>query len=517
MRVDRTLTVGLDGCSWNVLDPLIASGELPNLASLRSEGASGVLESTVPFFTGPAWASFATGASPAAHGIYDFMMLRSGGGLSVANQGDLRRKPYYQQLGEEGRRSVLINLPLDQFGSEGTVIVNSWLTEDDARRILPIGRRDRYARLLAAYRTFPVDPSDLDELLAIEQARFDLARELFLAEEWDHFFVLFSSTDWLGHQATGLFLAEDEAARAAFLRLYRELDRYIGWFLEHAPDAQVFVVSDHGQTAEHTVFRVNTLLDSLGFVERRDVSTSSQSPFFVSRRPERRIRIPSALAGYRSLPLVGPLGRRTKRLLRRRFGIDAAIPPAPVDRGTSRAFTPTDASFAIYCNDPELDLEVIREALLAVALPDGSAAVEGVYTPDELYGRSPEHGPALLFSPGLGVRPSAALKDGVLGWPKDRGRGCHQRDGIVITAGQATQPCDLGTVSIMDVAPTLLWAMGSAIPEGGDGRVLFEAFEPTFALSRPVVKVDGGDLEASVPSQDGSDEVTRRLRALGYI
>src|SRR5438270_1149993 len=161
MSLARTLTIGLDGCSWNVLDPLLDAGELPNIASLRLEGASGVLESTVPFFTGPAWASYATGASPVAHGIYDFMMLRSDGRLSVANQGDLRRKPYYQQLGEEGKRSVLVNLPLDQFGSEGTVIVNSWLTDDDARRILPVGRRDRYTRLLAAYRTFPTDPSNL--------------------------------------------------------------------------------------------------------------------------------------------------------------------------------------------------------------------------------------------------------------------------------------------------------------------------------------------------------------------
>ncbi len=64
----RTLAIGLDGCSWNVLDPLLETGELPTLARLRAEGAHGVLESTVPFYTGPAWASFATACSPAAHG-----------------------------------------------------------------------------------------------------------------------------------------------------------------------------------------------------------------------------------------------------------------------------------------------------------------------------------------------------------------------------------------------------------------------------------------------------------------
>ena len=116
----KTIAIGLDGCSWNVLEPLLDTGQLPNLARLRDEGASGVLESTVPFFTGPAWASFATGASPAAHGIYDFMTVREDGSLKVAHQGDLRWPTYYEQLGGEGVRCVLINLPLDQDGCVGT-------------------------------------------------------------------------------------------------------------------------------------------------------------------------------------------------------------------------------------------------------------------------------------------------------------------------------------------------------------------------------------------------------------
>src|SRR3712207_6369405 len=103
----RTLAIGLDGCSWNVLEPLLETGELPNLTRLREEGAHGVLESTIPFYTGPAWASFATGASPAAHGIYDFMLLREGDRMSVARATDLRRTTYYEELGREGKRSVL--------------------------------------------------------------------------------------------------------------------------------------------------------------------------------------------------------------------------------------------------------------------------------------------------------------------------------------------------------------------------------------------------------------------------
>src|SRR4029077_1356252 len=125
--LQRTIAIGLDGVSWNILEPLLESGRPPALAGLRQTGSSGVLESPLPFFTGAAWASFATGASPGAHGIWDFMTLRPDLSLSVATQADLRRSTYYQQLGPSGRRSVLVNLPLDQYGSAETVIVNSWL------------------------------------------------------------------------------------------------------------------------------------------------------------------------------------------------------------------------------------------------------------------------------------------------------------------------------------------------------------------------------------------------------
>jgi predicted AlkP superfamily phosphohydrolase/phosphomutase len=112
----RSILIGLDGMSWNVLDVLLDTGELPNLQRLRESGAHGVLESSVPFFNTPAWVSVTTGGNLANHGIYDALVLREDGRLTVAHQRDLRRPPYYDQLGREGRRTILVNLPLDQDG-----------------------------------------------------------------------------------------------------------------------------------------------------------------------------------------------------------------------------------------------------------------------------------------------------------------------------------------------------------------------------------------------------------------
>ncbi len=517
----RTLVVGLDGCSWNVLEPLLDSGELPNLSSLREFGGSGILESTVPFYTGPAWASFATGCSPGAHGVFDFMMLRGDGRLSVASQSDLRRPTYYRQLGVEGRRSVLVNLPLDQDGCEGAVIVNSWLTDGEERRIIPVGRRARYSRLLQAYRTFPSSVGDVDELCALEQARFDLARELFLGEEWDHFFILFSSTDWLGHALTGRFLAGEVEARAAMLRLYKQLDRHLGWLVDHADNATVAVVSDHGQCEERVVLRVNSVLRELGLLSELLPDREEDSPFFVDRRKagKRRITLPRTVSRHRSSRFVRPAGLYLKSFLARRMQIEVVTPVPHVDRINSRAFMPTDASFAIYADEPSDDLLIeVRDALADLTLADGTEALDGVWTVEELYGRCGPDDPTLLVAPANGVRLSAALKEPILYQPKRPGRGCHQRDGIVLISGVGATQADLGRVSIYDIAPTLLWAMDAGVPRDLDGRILFEGFTEAFVASHDVNEVDPLVEDSRPLASDGeSGEVTRRLKALGYI
>jgi predicted AlkP superfamily phosphohydrolase/phosphomutase len=518
--IDRTLVIGLAGASWNVLDPLLETGELPNLARLRADGASGVLESTVPFYTVPAWASYATGCSPAAHGVHDFMLPRPDGGPEVATQHDLRRRAYYQQLGAEGRRSVLINLPLDHYGCENTVVVNSWMTEDEGRRILPFGRRSRYERLLQAYRAVPSSVESVDDLCELEQARFDLARELFLAEPWDHFFVLFSSSDWAGHGLTGRFLHGDQAAREQLCRLYRQLDRHVGWLVDHADGATVAVLSEHGQCEEVAVLRVNSLLRKLGLLAPQQTAGKESSTLGVGPRGRRRLRLSPTVSRYRTNRVLRPMGLAAKTMIERGLNIDV-IPAVPeVDHSRSSVFMPTDSSFGLYAVDVDGGhVQDARDALERYALPWGRPAFDGVWTLDELHGRpAGDDGPTLVFAPAPGVRPSAILKEPIVWMPGSPGKGCHQRDGIILFEGPGVGAQDLGHLSLYDVAPTLLWAMGSGVPRGIDGRVLLEAFDPAFSADRPVNEIEPWPFDDNIDSLDEeSGEYTSRLKALGYL
>ena len=65
----KVLLIGLDGAEWDRIDPLIAQGELPNLARLKRDGVHGPLESFEPILSPIIWTSIATGKTPEKHGI----------------------------------------------------------------------------------------------------------------------------------------------------------------------------------------------------------------------------------------------------------------------------------------------------------------------------------------------------------------------------------------------------------------------------------------------------------------
>ena len=71
MRRD-VLLIGLDGATFDILDPLMQQGAMPVLRGLIGSGVRATLRSTVPALTPPAWTSLVTGRGPGSHGIFDF-------------------------------------------------------------------------------------------------------------------------------------------------------------------------------------------------------------------------------------------------------------------------------------------------------------------------------------------------------------------------------------------------------------------------------------------------------------
>src|SRR3972149_11692372 len=70
---NKIIVVGLDGATYDLMDPLIKSGNLPNVRRMISNGFSTILRSTIPPITAPAWLSMVTGLSPGNTGVFYFL------------------------------------------------------------------------------------------------------------------------------------------------------------------------------------------------------------------------------------------------------------------------------------------------------------------------------------------------------------------------------------------------------------------------------------------------------------
>lgn len=131
----KVLVIGLDGATWDVLEPLIEQGKVPWLTRLARDGATASLATMTPTLSPILWTTIATGMRPEKHGIYafagmsapgiDFPIQRIPGFVGLAETlpgifpglvgnhlvGSTRRKAkaLWNIVGEQGRRVGVVN------------------------------------------------------------------------------------------------------------------------------------------------------------------------------------------------------------------------------------------------------------------------------------------------------------------------------------------------------------------------------------------------------------------------
>ncbi|MBD3335057.1 MAG: hypothetical protein GF355_06040, partial [Candidatus Eisenbacteria bacterium] len=123
----RVILLGMDGLDWEVLNPLMESGEVPGFVRLRDEGAWGELRSLEPLFSPIVWTSISTGQAPEDHGIRSFTVETAAGRIPVTS--NLRRaRTLWDILSALGRRVGVIGW----WGSWPAEEVNGFLCSDRA-------------------------------------------------------------------------------------------------------------------------------------------------------------------------------------------------------------------------------------------------------------------------------------------------------------------------------------------------------------------------------------------------
>ncbi|HJO25178.1 MAG: alkaline phosphatase family protein [Myxococcota bacterium] len=255
--VPRLIVVGIDGASWDLLDPLLARGELPVLASLKKRGRYGRLESTIVPESAMGWTTMRTGVPAGEHGVFSFRSRSPA------------RPSYWRQLDALGLRSLLLAVPkVSARESVNGVIVEGWTAHRKSEYTHPRALKQALER--ASFDPGLVRTPSPAAYAARMRQRTDLLLSLARFEPWDHAFIVYEYGDTAGHKL-GLGTRRWKWVQEA-------IDREIGRLLEAVgSDTTLLFVSDHGWKRYPARVNLNAWLAQEGFLTWRTSIYSGNS------------------------------------------------------------------------------------------------------------------------------------------------------------------------------------------------------------------------------------------------
>lgn len=295
-RSGRVFLIGLDGATWNRMDPLLRAGRMPNLQSLVNEGVRSPLKSMLPSRSPALWTSVATGKAFEKHGINDFTTTPGKDGEEIQRimhmTSNMRRtKALWNIISDAGKRVAFVGwwctwpaekvngyivssyVPLEQTGgrsapTKGTLVegigAQTWPPElfDELRGNLRSAPSVTYDE---AKRFMSIDPVDMDRDI-VEGFRWAYAADETYRRSALHILdkdpnldlvgIYFNGVDVMGHRYWKYLEPEkyppfppEDIARfgKAIDEYYAYTDGVLGEILQRRrPGDTIFIVSDHG-------------------------------------------------------------------------------------------------------------------------------------------------------------------------------------------------------------------------------------------------------------------------------
>ena len=572
----RLIIIGLDGASFNYLDPILESGKLPNFARFFKSGVRSDCLSTIPPLTPPAWSTMLTGVNPGKHGVFDFLQPDSKGAFRISDADTRVRKSFLDHAGADNIRTISLLVPYTfppNKNTNGLVVSGLGTPSAESDFIRPHKYRDILLEKFEFLRN--IDPTRGEDINTLHKKLLDLtigASDLgrFAFDElpdWGIFFIVFQATDLIphfyskyfdpdhpGYSETGDFPDE---FRESLGRVYEAIDRFLGECLDlvQQDGGWVILVSDHGS---------GPLVGSIGkdaFIAR----WLEENGYLVTsgRNGKSRQAVKAELGSVanRLLYIVKkntPHGMRDffNRLMgRSKEKFVEKITAIPfledIDWAETRAFcAPGGYGVGLYINRegdfPEGIVlsgaeyfkvrDEIRAGFEAIQIEDGVLLFRKVIPREEAL-----WGPQVKFAPDLFLlwredpkilENDYTLTNGMKLDPPEKKRGSglmwcgtHKIEGLFGISGEnVNQGLSIQTPPLLtDIFPTIHLLADLPAPSDIDGRVISEAFDPDFVERKPLKYGPPGDGDAPGSdrepgkSPEESEKMIELLEGLGYL
>jgi predicted AlkP superfamily phosphohydrolase/phosphomutase len=529
----RTLIIGLDGATFTVLDELLEKGMMPRLASFFARGVRAPLRTIVPALTPPAWTSLMTGRTPGHHGVFDFFRMESPEDRHIRffTSLDVKSETIFGLASAAGLRVTAMNYP-SMFPPPrlNGYVVPGWVPWRqlrlacwpeglmDSLKTLPgFNQRELAMDFKLEEKTIEGcdDPEQFAPWIGLHTRRernwFEIFRHLTKEDPSDLTAVLFDGVDKLQHLCWRFLRPQDARPletewelkiREICLDYFRSLDEILGEMFEIAgPETTIVMASDHGFTSTRRVLHLNAWLAEKGYLAWADAAAEWDTQ--------------GALLG------VSQVARHTWM----------------IDWSKTTAFAATPTSNGIYINVsrdggpgvPESEYPAFRERLIAdlnnfIDPELGVPVVTRVWTREDVF-----YGPCGAVAPDLTLELEGTASVSILPSPvtlswRPETAGYHHPVGIFAAAGPGIKHGEkVGELSILDVAPLVLYSLGLQVPEDMQGTVPREIFQPEAIAARPIIKTAAvaasGSTETATAVLSSEDEevILESLRDLGYI
>jgi predicted AlkP superfamily phosphohydrolase/phosphomutase len=508
-------------------------GVMPFLQKLIATGSRGVLESTVPPLTPPAWTSMMTGRSPGNHGVFDFLRFESPESryLTLTNSRDIHCETIWSMVNRQDLKAASLNFAMmTPIRPISGYIIPGWTPWRYMKRVFyPDKLYDRLKELPGFNLKELAMDVNMDEK-AIEgcseddyedwiqlhirrdQRWFDILRYLIKNDSCHLMSIVFDGVDKIQHLCwrflDPMLLPRqpslwEQKIRAICLDYFRQLDGFIANAVTlSGPEANVFIVSDHGFGATNEIFYLNTWLNRHGYLEWED-NAQADTSIFGKLGLEAPRRQPYLINWSKTTAYaITPSSNSIHVCVAGRRGEEGILPE------DYQPFRQELSEKLQQFIDPKTGEPVISDIMMREKIFSGSRMQEA---PDF----------TLTLRDGGFV---SILKSDVTLESRPEPLGTHHPHGIFVAAGpKIRKGLSLGQLSILDVAPTLLYSLNMYVPEDLEGHVICDIYKPSWFQKNPV-RIG----QATVPPEPfpqrlrGEDmteqaEIMSRLKTLGYM
>lgn len=475
----RTIVIGLDGAAFRVLDPFMDKGLMPNLKRLKENGSAGILKSTFPPTTAPAWTAFMTGKNPDEHGLFDFRKpLHHTKKRTLVSSRDIKARKIWDILSENEKITGIVNVPMTYPPEQiNGIMISGFLTPDkDARMIYPGSLFNDFIENVPGYEIdimhtknwhFKKCKAILKKQGEILSNRIIACKYIMRKLDWDFFMVVLEDMDRIQHVLWNCF--EKKYERKHIEGYYTFIDSKIGELIDGLEDkCNIILVSDHGFIGKRKLFYVNNWLNNIGL--------------FESKKKERSKRF------LRKLDIFN-----LRRIMRKTIKTPNLDYSSQIMWQNTKAYSGNWSEYGIYINlvgrEPfgivsNDEYEELREFIIKEisTLSDGENCkiVKRAFKREEMFpGSYTSNIPDILFevNEDFLIDENVSYGMDITSEAPEHKSSSHDENGIIIIHGKNVKSGnEILDANIIDLAPTILSMHDVPVPGDMQGKALVNIF-----------------------------------------